>query len=345
MAWQVPVTSTSGFTNLGTLDSLYVGPSIQIGRTSATGSNQKIIVDGTLFSSYGDCIWFDGPTANSLTVGETGLLRCLDDFSSSAVNVSSTNSRIDNDGRIYGIDSGISFFAAAGETVSTVHNSGEVRGDKVGIVHYFSTSTERLEIWNTGVISGGTRSFQDNSTGAVDKITNYGTMKGVIQLGGGSDTYNGRQGHVQGDVLGGDGEDRLYGGSEANRLSGGIGKDYLFGGAGKDTFIFDATLNKTTNVDYISAFSHSDDAFELHTGVFPGLKSGTLNSSFFKLIASATSTSSVDSNDHILYDKKHGDLYFDQDGSGKTYDRVRFAAVADNTTIDHSDFKVVVDIP
>lgn len=135
-------------------------------------------------------------------------------------------------------------------------------------------------------------------------------------------------------------DNSLTGNGNDNVLNGMLGNDTMTGGGGHDTFVFDTTLKKS-NVDMITDFSHAADTFSLDHDVFAGLKAGNLASSAFKTISSATSMAGVDSSDRILYDKAHGDLYFDQDGSGNKFDRVLFTHVTDKTSLDHTDFHII----
>jgi Ca2+-binding RTX toxin-like protein len=132
----------------------------------------------------------------------------------------------------------------------------------------------------------------------------------------------------------------LIGNGANNILNGMEGSDTLTGGGGRDSFVFSTTL-KNTNADTITDFNHSADTFNIDNAMFLGLKSGDLAKADFTLIASAKSTLGVDGSDHILYDKAHGDLYFDRDGAADKYARVLFAHVTDNTRVDYTDFHIV----
>jgi Ca2+-binding RTX toxin-like protein len=197
---------------------------------------------------------------------------------------------------------------AEGDVLSGISN---LTGSKLGDV-LFGDDT-------INVISGN--SGNDHLRGYAGNDTLYG--------GDGKDT-----------VEGGDGTDTLSGGAGNDRLNAGYGNDTLSGGSGKDTFVFANSLSAKGNVDTITDFEHVGDTFELEDSRFDGLKSGTLENFRFKEISGATSTKGVDSTDRILYDKAHGDLYFDQDGSGSTYSRILFAHVKDGTSLDHSDFLI-----
>jgi Ca2+-binding RTX toxin-like protein len=137
-------------------------------------------------------------------------------------------------------------------------------------------------------------------------------------------------------LAGGAGEDLIKGYNGNDRISGRGGNDELRGGKGDDTFLFQAALNEKTNVDRLTDFNHKDDSLHLASDVFHGLKDGDLSSDAFHI-----GTKAADKEDRIIYDKKHGDLYFDRDGTGSKYDTVKFAEVKDNTTVDHTDFLVI----
>lgn len=130
------------------------------------------------------------------------------------------------------------------------------------------------------------------------------------------------------------------GNSGDNVITGNSAHNLLTGGGGKDIFVFNTVL-KSANSDAVADFSHASDTFDIDHAVFKGMHTGTLSQSDFTTISSATSTVGVDASDRILYDKQHGDLYFDQDGSGTQYDRVMFAHITANTSIDNTDFHVI----
>lgn len=124
----------------------------------------------------------------------------------------------------------------------------------------------------------------------------------------------------------------------ANTMTGNGSSNVLTGGLGDDTFVFNATLG-SGNVDKITDFrnvSGNNDHFELENAVFKGLAVGTLSAS-----ALFVGTQAHDSSDRIIYDKAHGDLYFDRDGTGTDYARVKFAEVSDNTTLTALDFIII----
>jgi len=142
---------------------------------------------------------------------------------------------------------------------------------------------------------------------------------------------------IRGDV----GHDRLYGGSGDDKLYGGVGNDQLKGEAGKDVFVFDTRTNKRTNVDKVLDFKSRDDSFYLDNKVFTKLGSGTesrpkkFNSDMF-----VEGTRAQDREDRIVYDKKSGALYYDQDGTGSKA-QVKIATISNKTKLYWHDFFVI----
>jgi len=188
---------------------------------------------------------------------------------------------------------------------------------------------------DTYIVDSRGDTVRENNAAGIDLIRSsisY-TLDGTLDnlwLTGSRDT-NGRGNSLSNIITGNSGD---------NIVNGEAGRDVLTGGGGRDTFVFNAGLGRA-NVDTVTDFNHAADSFELDNAVFAGMKAGKLASVAFTTIPSATSTAGVDGSDRILYDKAHGDLYFDRDGSASTHDRVLFAHVDDRTSVDHADFLIV----
>jgi Ca2+-binding RTX toxin-like protein len=122
---------------------------------------------------------------------------------------------------------------------------------------------------------------------------------------------------------------KLVGGDGNDKLSGKAGKDVLTGGLGKDTFVFDTKPNKT-NLDKITDYVVADDTIWLDNKYLKKLGNGSptkpqmLNKKFFSL------DKAKDSNDYIVYVKKTGALYYDEDGSGTKAAAVQIATLSKN---------------
>ena len=89
-------------------------------------------------------------------------------------------------------------------------NLGLIQGDKAIIDPMGSTGFGLATIDNRGQIAGAIE-MSDHS----DSIQNYGTITGDVHLGGSWDGWFGQNGHQQGAVFGGDGNDILLGSAAA----------------------------------------------------------------------------------------------------------------------------------
>jgi serralysin len=138
-------------------------------------------------------------------------------------------------------------------------------------------------------------------------------------------------------VKGSAGNDFVSAGSGNDWLFGGVGNDTLIGGAGRDTFVFDTARHKSLNVDRIADFSHSSDTIQLDNAFFQALgRAGTLKADFFHAGKAAH-----DANDHIIYNKANGALFYDADGIGGQA-QIVFAILASHPgNVAFNDFVVI----
>lgn len=132
----------------------------------------------------------------------------------------------------------------------------------------------------------------------------------------------------------------LTGGSGADTLNGGAGNDSLLGGAGNDAFVFNTTLNATTNLDRISGFSTVDDTIVLENAVMAGLGAATGGLSTAAFRSGVGVTMAGDADDRIIYNLATGDLYYDADGSGGVAS-IRFAVIENKAALTAADFLIV----
>jgi hypothetical protein len=132
------------------------------------------------------------------------------------------------------------------------------------------------------------------------------------------------------------GNDTLSGGAGNDTLYGEAGIDRLTGGAGKDNFVFNVAPT-LANRDTITDFSHHDDTIKLSHSFFKGMGTGPLKSTFF-----FAGTHAHDADDHIIYNKASGALYYDSDGDG-AHAQVLFAVVANHASagLAASDFVLI----
>ncbi|QRM29387.1 cadherin domain-containing protein [Microvirga sp. VF16] len=183
---------------------------------------------------------------------------------------------------------------------------------------------------------GGVASLTVNIT-----VTNYTGETTPFTLRGTSraDTLRGEAGNDT--IYGSNGNDTLYGEFGNDRIFGGTGNDKLYGSSGKDVFVFDTRLNKSTNVDRIYDFRSSDDSFYLDNKYFTKLGSGSLSKpKKFKSDMFIEGKKAQDREDRIVYDKKTGALYYDQDGTGSKA-QVKIATISNKVKLYYHDFYVI----
>jgi Ca2+-binding RTX toxin-like protein len=155
----------------------------------------------------------------------------------------------------------------------------------------------------------------------------------------GTNTLKGQGGH---DVLKASlGNDSVYGGTGNDKVYGGAGNDRLYGEAGRDMFVFDTRTNKRTNVDKVYDFRSRDDSFHLDNKVFTKLGSGTeARPKKFKADMFVENSRAQDAEDRIVYDRKTGNLYYDQDGTGSKA-QVKIATLTNKAKLYWHDFFVI----
>jgi Ca2+-binding RTX toxin-like protein len=196
------------------------------------------------------------------------------------------------------------------------------------------------------IVSGSQISLQVTDawvdmTAFLDRI-NAGDGDGMLRLllaysdtligGSFADVMAGYNGH---DTLRGmSGNDKLNGMFGNDRIDGDRGDDRLTGGDGHDAFIFDATLG-IGNVDRITDFRPKDDLIWLDHAKFTALPVGWLKAAAFH-----EGTEAEDRNDHIIYDRATGRLYYDANGSLQPDDQILFATLAGRPAITYADFFV-----
>ncbi|MDD5053522.1 MAG: calcium-binding protein [Sulfuricurvum sp.] len=123
-----------------------------------------------------------------------------------------------------------------------------------------------------------------------------------------------------------------------NILTGNSANNVLTGGAGSDIFVFNTTLNASTNKDTISDFVALDDKIQLENGIFTKLTAtGMLSAANF--VASPSGVA-IDANDYILYNTTTGTLSYDADGSG-TGVAIQFATLTAHPIISNQNFSVI----
>ena len=232
--------------NLTTLDDAIVAEGAVIGSTNndaiiGTGSDHLVVVNGTVTGTRAIELGLLGAANNQVLINKTGAAYGFG-VDTSAVMVFGANAIVDNRGLIWGEDNGI-LIGNENDTVikAVIKNSGTLEADSNAIVR---SGLQTIEIKNSGLITSDGFAFNSVGRDGVELITNTGKIVGVVDLGGGADVFDTRNGTYSGTVDGGSGNDKIYGSSKADTFNGGAdndkiygydGNDVLTGGAGNDT--------------------------------------------------------------------------------------------------------------
>lgn len=147
-------------------------------------------------------------------------------------------------------------------------------------------------------------------------------------------------------AIGGSGNDFLGGSIYDNKIQGGAGndlingrggRDVLCGGSGADTFVFDKTIGK--GPASLPDFNPAAESIQLDNAIFKGLgvTTGWLKAACFYAGAKAH-----DSNDHIIYNRATGELFYDADGTGSAA-QIKFAMLTavNKPALSAADFLVI----
>jgi Ca2+-binding RTX toxin-like protein len=130
--------------------------------------------------------------------------------------------------------------------------------------------------------------------------------------------------------------DAINGKAGRDKIDGLGGNDTLTGGKDDDTFVFSTKLG-AGNVDTITDFAHNHDAIALKHSKFKAIGTSLSSDEFY---AHSKAHAAHDKSDRIIYDTKHGKLYYDADGKGG-HDAVQFAALSDHPALDAGNFLIV----
>jgi Ca2+-binding RTX toxin-like protein len=186
-------------------------------------------------------------------------------------------------------------------------------------------------------------SYDISKLGTVENITGTGSASLILTGNAFNNTFTGNDGANI--LYGGAGNDVLNGGAGNDRIYGQAGKDILTGGTGRDIFVFDTKISKKTykyHKDKITDFKVKDDSIYLENKVFKKIgKKGSLahpkalSKGYFHV-----GTKAHDANDHIIYNKKNGVLYYDDDGIGG-HKAVIIATLPKHLKMTYHDFFVI----
>ncbi|MBJ6125519.1 PD40 domain-containing protein [Microvirga splendida] len=218
-------------------------------------------------------------------------------------------------------------------TIDTISPS----GGSASFSHVFADSGAKNAV-ATVVEDGRSWSVPYTIDLASGQMMRNAAMADTLTGGHGSDRLDGDMWGNR--IIGRNGSDRIDGHSGKDILWGGWGNDSLKGGYGRDVFVFDTRPNKRSNVDKIYDFKSRDDSFHLENKYFTKLGSGSSKGKKFKSDMFTEGKKAKDAEDRIVYDKKTGALYYDQDGTGSKA-QVKIATITNKTKLYWHDFFVV----
>lgn len=157
----------------------------------------------------------------------------------------------------------------------------------------------------------------DNRANKIDGTRKADNISGA----GGNDKLSGHRG-----------DDIIKGDSGNDRLGGGQDHDILAGGSGKDAFVFNSFAAKDS--DKVTDFISKTDKLEFSHTTFD-LKLGKIDAGEF-----FAGTKAHDADDRFIYDKKSGQLFYDDDGIG-AHSQHLVATLTNHVTITASDFLII----
>ncbi|WP_442583366.1 M10 family metallopeptidase [Mesorhizobium sp. ASY16-5R] len=189
---------------------------------------------------------------------------------------------------------------------------------------------DTYRVYNSGdiIVESASQGTADRVASAVDYRLGAGVHVELM-------TTNGSSGTSAIDLAGNEFAQQITGNAGNNRLEGREGGDILRGLGGADTFVFNTKLGPS-NVDVILDFNVTDDRFLLSDAIFTKLNTGVLASGYFR---NNTTGLAQDANDHIIYERDTGEIYYDADGTGAIAG-IRFVKIAVGLSLTNADFYV-----
>ncbi|MBH2037303.1 MAG: M10 family metallopeptidase C-terminal domain-containing protein [Pseudomonadales bacterium] len=228
-----------------------------------------------------------------------------------------------------------------------------LNGSEGADIYYIGLASDHsaAEIRDTGLLGADEVRFAANSGTltlfaeevGIERVV-IGTGTGVVAVSSGNSALNVNVAALGNSVnmLGNAGANVLTGTAYGDVISGGAGKDTLTGGAGADSFVFNSTLNTSSNVDVLTDFVSGVDKILLSANIFKalGALSGEIRESQFWSAAGAIK--GHDADDRMVYNTTSGALYYDADGSGNgAAVQIALLGMTTHPTLGHNDFSII----
>jgi Ca2+-binding RTX toxin-like protein len=267
MVLRVPsttVTTASAALSLGTLDDARIDAGVLISSEDqhgviGTGSDQQVVVRGTVAGHFagvqlGNAL---GDLRNSVIIGATGRVFADTELVGAAVVVQGSLSHVVNRGELFG-RAGITVGGDQGGVIH-VENHGVITATSIGVWRYWTGATDRIVFLNTGTVTGAELSYYGNDHAAPDVVINRGLMRGDIDLGDGSDRYDGRGGRTIGTLYGSEGNDVIQLDRTGTSVNGGEGEDRVDFRSARAGVTVNLNSALYFQVDVVIGSAHGDD--------------------------------------------------------------------------------------
>jgi Ca2+-binding RTX toxin-like protein len=234
-------------------------------------------------------------------------------------------------------------------TGNTANNA--LTGNAANNILNGGTGTDRL-VGGTGddtyVVDSTTDTITENASAGTDlvqssvtfSLANIANVENLTLSG--TSAINGTGNTLDNTLTGNTGANTLNGGNGNDMLYGGLGNDTLTGGAGADHFVFNTTLNASSNRDTITDFVSGTDKIDLENAVMTALGPTTGSLTTDQFFSSSTAVRGNDATDRIVYNTTTGALYYDADGSGNgAAIQIALMGLSIHPTMTYQDFLIV----
>ncbi|NIX77127.1 calcium-binding protein [Microvirga terricola] len=381
MVWYAPISGTTAVNSTANGDSLFIGPTVTLSVTGSRaayfeGAGDVADIYGTVVSTSLTAIRFGADPAGKGHTIDVHAGAFIRGYGDSGFFAAGYGTQFTNGGNIFGSNAGVAFSASDPSSTSTLTNSGSISATQRGV---YQLNFGNLNIINSGVIQGQ-YAFDSPTTGVI-AITNTGTMAGTVNLGSGSDVYNGASGRLSGKLFAAGGNDKIMGGIDNDWFDGGLGDDVLYGGVGTDTVFGGAGNDKLYGDAGNDSLDGGGDNDTLYGGAGNDLLTGGVGKDIFVFNTALNKTTNVDKiidfshaddtiwlskgifkgagtgalqskffykgtkahdvDDRIIYDKATGALYYDPDGTGSRA-QIKFATLTNKpANLAYNDFLLV----
>ncbi len=251
-----------------TLRTLLAGEDAIIGQNGAllilsgdaitgTGSN-NIFVAGSIVTTSGSGIDLTSVTSSEIMISSSGsVLSSGDAISMTMDSASGNRGEVTNAGTIESGSDGVDMRGFDAGTILKFTNTGTVTGisdglviGQAGSIEVINTGTitgfdsaiatdvgsnNVIRIVNTGTLIGGDGRALSSGSTSQTTLVNSGHIEGFLDFSEVADTYQGRDGTINGDIFGRGGDDTLKAGAGDEYIDGGSGLDVIEGRGGDDT--------------------------------------------------------------------------------------------------------------